>query len=146
MAEGLLQAKLEPHWQDEVTVQSAGTLGLEDQPATRNAIAAAKEFGADISEHRSQGLTDELVENSDIIFCMAESHRDYLHRHFPAYRDNVFLLRDFAAKEKMDDPDIFDPIGSSYGMYKECCRIINSELDRILSYLVDLIEQQRKKS
>ncbi len=142
MAAGLLRAKLPPHLKDDVRVVSAGILGLEGQPATPNAIQAAAERGADIGDHISQGVTEELVAESDIIFCMAQEHRDYILRRFPAYRDNVFLLRDFAAKDKLEDPDIFDPIGSSIGVYRECCRLIESELDRILPYLVDLIEQR----
>ena len=142
MAAGLLKVKLPPHLQEEVNVVSAGTLGLQEQPATPNAVEVAQERGADIRDHRSQGLSESLVANSDIIFCMAQEHRDYMLRHFPAFRDNVFLLRDFAASDKLEDPDIFDPIGSSIGVYRECRRIIESELDRILPYLVDLIEQQ----
>ncbi len=142
MAAGLLKAKLPPHLKDEVRVVSAGILGLDGQPATPNAIQAAGERGADIRDHISRGITEKLVAESDIIFCMAQEHRDYILEHFPAYRDNVFLLRDFAAKTKLDDPDIFDPIGSSIGVYRECLRIIESELDRILPYLVDLIEQR----
>lgn len=141
MAAGLLKAKLPPHLREEVEVLSAGTLGLVDRPATSNAIRATSERGADISNHRSRALSEELVAGSDIIFCMAREHKNYLLRHFPSYRDNVFLLRDFAASEKLDDPDIFDPIGSSIGVYRECCRMIESELDRTLQYLVDLIEQ-----
>ncbi|MCA9744183.1 low molecular weight protein arginine phosphatase [candidate division KSB1 bacterium] len=140
MAEGLLKVKLPPHLQQEVKVVSCGTLGLQAQPATPNAITVAAEKDADISQHRSQGISEELVINSNIIFCMADEHRRYILQHFPAFRDNVFLLRDFAAKEKLGDPDIFDPIGSSVGIYRECCRIIDIELNRILPYLVDLIE------
>ncbi|MFQ5627244.1 MAG: low molecular weight protein arginine phosphatase [bacterium] len=141
MAEGLLKVKLPTHLQSEISVVSCGTLGLEHQPATPNAIAVTREKGADVSSHRSQGITEKLVANSNIVFCMAEEHRRFIHEHYPVFRDNVFLLRDFGAKEKMADPDVFDPIGSSVGIYRECCRIIDTELNRILPYLVDLIEQ-----
>jgi protein-tyrosine-phosphatase len=141
IAEGLLNVKLPPHLQSEVKAVSCGTLGLENQPATPNALTVAREKGATLSTHFSLGLTEKLIADSNIIFCMAEEHRRYILHHFPAYRDNVFLLRDFGAKEKLDDPDIFDPIGSSIGIYRECCRIIDTELNRILPYLVDLIEQ-----
>lgn len=141
IAEGLLKVKLPPHLQTEVKVASCGTLGLENQPATPNAVTVAREKGANIANHFSQGIAEKLIASSNIIFCMAEEHRRYILHHFPTYRDNVFLLRDFGAKEKLDDPDIFDPIGSSIGVYRECCRIIDIELNRILPYLVDLIEQ-----
>lgn len=141
IAEGLLKVKLPLHLQSEVKVVSCGTLGLENQPATPNAITVAREKGANIEKHVSQGIAEKLIAESNIIFCMADEHRRYILHHFPAYRDNVFFLRDFGAKEKLDDPDIFDPIGSSIGIYRECCRIIDIELNRILPYLVDLIEQ-----
>lgn len=142
IAAGLLRAKLPPHLQGEVKVESAGILGVKNRPATPSAIEVVRQRGGDISKHKSKGITEQLVADSDIIFCMAREHRDYLLHHFPTYRDNIFLLRDFAANEKMEDPDIFDPIGGSLGVYRECCRIIESELDRTLPYLVDLIEQR----
>ncbi|MFQ5630424.1 MAG: hypothetical protein ACE5I1_16760 [bacterium] len=141
MAEGLLKVKLPPHLQPEVKVFSCGTLGLRNQPATPNAITVAREKDANISPHRSQGISEKLVANSNIVFCMAEEHRRFILHHYPVFRDNVFLLRDFGAKQKLEDPDVFDPIGSSVGVYRECCRIIDTELNRILPYLVDLIEQ-----
>ena len=141
IAEGLLKVKLPPHLQREVKVVSCGTLGIEGQPATPNSITVAREKNANTSSHCSQGITEKLVADSDIIFCMAEEHQKYILHHFPAYRDNVFLLRDFGAKQKLDNPDVFDPIGSSIGVYRECCRIIDTELNRILPYLVDLIDQ-----
>lgn len=146
MAEGLLKAKLPEHLRDEVAVVSCGTLGLEQQPAMPHAVTVARERGVDISSHRSQGISEELVARSNIIFCMAIEHRDFINWHYPAFRDNVFLLRDFAAEEKVDDPDIFDPIGGRYLIYKECAQIIESELDRVLPYLVDLIEQQHNET
>jgi len=142
MAEGLLKVKLPPHLQEEVRVLSCGTLGIESQPAAPNSITAAREKGVDISSHRSRGISEKLIAESNIIICMAEEHKRFILERWPGYRDNVFILRDFAAKDKLDDPDIFDPIGSSLGIYRECCRIIESELDRILPYLVDLIEQR----
>lgn len=141
MAEGLLKVKFPEHLQHEVNVISCGTLGLENQPATPNAIAVSREKGADVSSHRSQGIAEKLVAGSNIVFCMAEEHCRFILDHYPVYRDNVFLLRDFGAKQKLADPDVFDPIGSSIGVYRECCRIIDTELNRILPYLVDLIEQ-----
>jgi len=146
IAEGLLKRKLPAHLQTEVGVISAGTLGIENQPATPNATTVTKERCGDIESHRSKGVSKHLIKDADIIFCMAQEHKSYILHHFPAYRENVFLLRDFAteAGQKMDDPDIFDPIGSSLNVYRECCKIIESELDRILPYLVDLIENSQQ--
>ncbi len=142
MAEGVLRQKLPEEISDRVIVQSAGTLGISGQPASENAIAVAREYGADISGHRSRGVTPEIISDADIIFTMARHHRDHIAARYPAWRDNVYVLRDFARKHKLADPDIFDPIGSDIRRYRQCCAIIAEELDRIMPWLVHLIERK----
>ncbi len=140
MAEGLLRARLEPEFGQGVRVQSAGTLGIDGNPATAFAIQAAAELGADIQAHRSQGVTEDLIKRADLIFCMAHNHQQYLNSHFPRERDNVFLLRSFdrTPEEKWND-SIDDPIGSSLELYRECAELIDAELERILPRLRQLI-------
>ncbi len=144
MAAGMLKAKLPPHLLDEVAVESAGILGIVGQRATPNARAVAVEKDGNIEKHISQGVSARLVSNSNIIFCMAQEHVDFLLGKFPGYRENIFLLRNFSAKEKLPDPDIFDPIGSSIRVYRQCGDIIEEELNRILPWLVELIEDNGK--
>jgi len=146
MAEGLLRLKLPSRLQDEVEVQSAGTLDIEGSPAAEYSRRVVREMGGDISRHRSQGLTRELVANSDLILAMATEHVDYLRRRYPAYRENVFLLKQFANSEPLDDPDIEDPIGSSLTVYRECGELIAEELDRILPAIVHLVQERRRET
>jgi protein-tyrosine phosphatase len=152
MAEGLLRLKLPSGLQGDVVIASAGTLGIEGMPAARNSVEIVQEMGGDISQHRSQGLTDELVENADLILAMAHEHVDYLHENFPQYRENVFLLKRFArdnndAASPDDDPDddeIFDPIGSGKETYRYCARLIEEELERIMPTLTNFIQERRR--
>jgi protein-tyrosine phosphatase len=147
IAEGLMRVKLPPELKEKVIVRSAGTLGLEGNPATELAIAVASDKGADISEHRSHGLSDCLVKDSDIIFAMAPEHREFVEREYPEARENVFLLKSFGRnpEEKYYD-SIEDPIGGSLRVYQECCDIIDSELDRIMPRLKSLIEEKLKQA
>ncbi|MDZ7343854.1 MAG: low molecular weight protein arginine phosphatase [candidate division KSB1 bacterium] len=151
MAEGLLRLKLPSRLEDNVTIKSAGTLGIEGMPASRYAAEIVQEMGGDISRHRSQGLSTELVEEADLILAMAPEHIDYLHKNFPEYRENVFLLKRFARaadeSRREDDPDtdeIFDPIGSDKETYRFCANLIDEELERILPTLVNFIQQRRR--
>lgn len=151
MAEGLLRVKLPSRLEDNVAIKSAGTLGIEGMPASRYAAEVIEEMGGDLSGHRSQGVTDTLVEEADLILAMAPEHTDYLHKNFPEYRENVFLLKRFARAGdeplRDDDPDadeIFDPIGSSKETYRICADIIDEELERILPTLVNFIQQRRR--
>ncbi len=153
MAEGLLRLKLPSRLQDEVVIESAGTLGIDGMPAARNSIEIVQERGGDISQHHSQGVTAELVENADLILAMAYEHVDYLHENFPQYRENVFLLKRFARDDNeatsQDDPDddeIFDPIGSDKETYRACAQIIDDELERIMPTLVNFIQERRRQS
>ena len=145
MAEALLRAKLPSHLQDKFVIQSAGTLGIEGMPATDHAIEVVEEMGADLTGHVSQGVSPRLVKNANLILAMAGEHVDYLHREFPGYRENVFLLRQFANDDKLEDPHIEDPIGASKAVYRECARIIAEELDRILPTLETFVENHQEQ-
>ena len=140
IAEGLLKAKLAADFKDNVVVQSAGTLGINGNPATDFAIQVTTELGGDIVQHRSQGLTKELVREADIIFCMAPEHEKYIVSLIPEVRENVFLLRSFArSPEEKFTERIEDPIGASLEVYQQCGELIAAELDRILPTLKKLM-------
>jgi protein-tyrosine-phosphatase len=145
MAEGILQSKLPEDLKDKAIVVSAGTLGLDGNPATEFAIAAASQYGADISDHRSQGATDELLQDADIIFAMSSEHKHYLDHYYPEIRENVFLLKTFGRDHDLDekeiDDSIDDPIGRSLEFYQQCCEVINSELERIMPRLEQMIRE-----
>ena len=149
LAEGLLRLKLPSRLQDEVEVKSAGTLGIEGSPAARYSVELVQEMGGDISSHRSQSLTEELMRETDLVLAMASEHVDYLHEEFPQYRENVFLLKRFGraageANTDDSDDDIFDPVGLSKETYRLCAEIIDEELERIMPTLVSFIQQRRR--
>jgi protein-tyrosine phosphatase len=140
MAEALLRAKLPEHLQDKTDVASAGTLGIDGMPATNYAIRVTEELGGKLAGHRSQGVSTELVESADLILAMANEHVDFLRLHYPAYRENFYLFKQFASKEPPADAEIEDPIGASLAVYRECVQTIADELDRVLPALVQMIE------
>jgi len=143
MAEGLLKTRIPAEWQDKVIVRSAGTLGILGNPATNFAIEVAQQLDADIFRHRSQGVTEELLRPSDIIFAMAPEHRTFLNGHYPEFRENVFLLRSFGRRPgEIESERIEDPIGGNLAVYQKCVEILDVELDRIYPLLAKLIEQK----
>lgn len=152
MAEGLLRLKIPSRVQDDVTVKSAGTLGIDGAAAARYAVELVREKGGDISDHRSQGLTEELVRESDLILAMATEHVEYLHSEFPQFRENIFLLKRFARSangtgdEEETDDDIFDPVGLSKDAYRECAQLIDDELERIMPTLINFIQERRRQA
>jgi len=145
MAAGLLRAKLPEHLKSKVIIESAGTMGIEDSMASEEAIEVMQQKGIDITDHRSQGISEEVVNGADVIFALAENHRHYLESLFPKARDNVFLLKTFDRDhKKVNSVSVSDPIGGSVQIYEECRDTIESEIDRILPRLTGLIEESLK--
>ncbi|MBN2684340.1 MAG: low molecular weight protein arginine phosphatase [Pontiellaceae bacterium] len=109
---------------------SAGTFAMPGSPASENAVAAMKELGIDISTHRSQPLTPELVNRVDLIITMTAGHRAQLLGVFPEVEERVFLINAFGTSKV--PADVSDPFGGSLREYIH----IRDEIDRALSDLI----------
>ena len=115
----------------QVEVLSAGTLQLFNQPASPHAVTVCKEIGVDISSHRSQGVTQELVSWADHILVMEFAHAHYIREHFE-HLDKVILFGHMGGV--MEVPD---PIGSWKSSYRKnrklLQRCVESFVDRMPS-------------
>jgi protein-tyrosine phosphatase len=56
-------------------VSSAGTAGWEGSPAFPRSAEAAAELGIDIGSHVARVLSESMVEDADLVLCMAAEHR-----------------------------------------------------------------------
>ncbi len=140
MAEGILKSIIPETYRDKVEVTSAGTGGFVNMPATDLAIKVAAENGVDIKNHLSQGLTLPMMMNSDLIFVMAEVHAKYIRLLYPSLVKNVFLLKDFNCEKKLfHRSSIADPIGRNEEFYKKNYKEIESELHRVLTEIIKLV-------
>jgi protein-tyrosine phosphatase len=134
MAEGLLRHMLPERWKPNVHVHSAGTHGLDDQPAASFAIQAAAEMGVDISGHRARSLDPEMVSQADLILVMEPFHREIVARAVrPEERDRLRLLADFETPRQSDTID--DPYNHSLKVYRVCLNRIRDCLEGVLPYL-----------
>ena len=140
IAEGILKKKLYPIFSDRIKIHSAGTLGIENHPATPNSVSVAKEKGVDISAHISKGITKNIVEEADLIFVMATLHRNFIVVHFPEAKDKVHLLTNFDLEQsEQKNESVKDPIGENLKFYRRVVSHIENEIDRILPELITLI-------
>ena len=128
MAEALFRHRIgaDPGWE----ATSAGTFACLGHPASENAVLAVKELGIELSGHRSQPLTYELVESADLIVVMTADHRFHLLEDFPEVGNRVFLIKSFGTSKV--PADVSDPYGGSLNTYKR----IRDEIDRALSDLI----------
>jgi protein-tyrosine phosphatase len=136
MAEGLLKKYLAEKLHanvDEIekmgyTVESAGTMGSMGFPASPQAVIACAAKGVDLIPHRNQGLTRELIEESDLIYVMEPMHREIVLAMIPEASNRCFLLE--------ENGRIPDPIGHPQNFYNRCADQIEKAIKKRLRELV----------
>ena len=87
--------------------------------------------------HRSQPLSRKLVDKSDLILVMAENHYQYLTGKYPQFKDKVHLLKNYMREEPLEDPNVKDPIGGDIEMYEEVFADLQTEIQRVTSFIVN---------
>ena len=99
-------------------VISAGASAMTGSPATSFAVEAVREFGGDLSDHRSRQLTSQLVNQATAIFAMARNHVDAIESLSPSAMAKTELLD--------EEGDIDDPIGGELTLYKKLAEKIKA--------------------
>lgn len=134
MAAALFQARARQAGEEDCfRVASAGTWGLEGQPATEWAQAEMAERGLDLQGHRAQTVTQAMLEEAAVIIVMTRNHRDALLAEFPFIRPKLHLISELAGLEY----DINDPYGQSREVYRMCAR----ELEQLIARGYPLIHR-----
>ncbi|MBQ6803658.1 MAG: low molecular weight protein arginine phosphatase [Clostridia bacterium] len=100
---------------------SAGLSAFPGVPATPQAIRAARRHGGDLSGHRAQMVTAQLVKAADFICPMTRSHALGLLERFP----------DCAGKIILPSPEIPDPYGGDDAVYEACIQSLISMVEKI---------------
>lgn len=134
MAEGLLRHMLPPEARGTCHVHSAGTHGLDGEPAAPHAVGAAAALGVDIRGHRARSLDPEMVCQADLILVMEPFQRDIIVRALPSKaRDRVRLLADFESPRQSDTID--DPYHQPPEVYQACLTRIGRCLEGLMEHL-----------
>jgi protein-tyrosine phosphatase len=158
MAEAFLRQRLDARQLD-VVVKSAGTR-TQGRPPVDEVIELMAGYELDVSEHRSQLVSKQLVAEADLIICMARDHlREVVLIDGDAYA-RTFTLKelvrlgedaerrapDMAIADwlrKLDDgeptigfsvlDDIEDPVGRRFAMHRRVCEEIDALVDRMVN-------------
>ena len=129
MAKALLEEKLRQKKRTGVEVLSAGIMagGMGATEATKEALARE---GIDVSGHRSQKISEDMLRKSDLILVMEKIHEERILQLAPDIKNRVFLLKEFA---KIDDANlgIDDPIGMPAEFYEKTLEVIKEAVERI---------------
>lgn len=134
MAEGIARAIVIERDLPDVRVQSAGTFANDGSPASDGSLLVALEQGIDLSRHRAQQLTGELVQWSDLILVMGPQHLDRAET--LGGEGKTHLLTSYASRGENTRP-VNDPFGSDLPVYRatfeELVQEIGDALDRVTS-------------
>jgi protein-tyrosine phosphatase len=95
MAEGFLRAAFAERLGEAApVVTSAGTAGWDGSGAMIDSIRAAQERGADIRTHLARRLTGEMLDEADLILCMAADHREAIIGMRPDLEAKTFTMKE----------------------------------------------------
>ena len=98
--------------------------------ASDNAIKAMIPYGIDLTLHRTQPVTEDLLKQCDLILTMTEAHKMVLE---PMAKGKVYTLMEYAGT----DGDVPDPYGGDLDEYTECARVIYGALTDVVEKIAD---------
>jgi predicted ATP-grasp superfamily ATP-dependent carboligase/protein-tyrosine-phosphatase len=117
-----------------IAVVSAGFLEDSGRPADLVMVDVAEQFGIDLTRIRSNCVTQEMLDSSDVIFVMEKSHYDRLISMHAGIGDKVFLLGAHPNSAGWP-PEIADPYGRAKANYMACYERIAEAVDNIKAYI-----------
>jgi protein-tyrosine-phosphatase len=113
---------------ENVEVQSAGTSAWDGAPASDGALLVGMERNLDLSQHRAQTLTRELVRDADLILAMGPHHLERIEALGGAGKS--FLVTEFASRGASARP-VNDPIGGELEVYRATADELELEVRRV---------------
>jgi len=141
VAEALLRDRLQQRGMDDWTVRSAGTWAIQERSAAKNSIRVLAEQGIDIADHRSRMVSDELLDDADLILCMESGHVEALKAEFPADAHRIHLLSEMAGETF----SISDPYRGPLEEYERMAANVTALIDRGLQRIIDLTWANHKR-
>jgi protein-tyrosine-phosphatase len=136
LAEALLKRELGLRGADGVKVSSAGTGAWEGAPASEGAYLVALEHGLDLSDHRAELLTRDVVSSSDLILTMARHHRARVNE--LGGEGHVHVVGEYVGRTG-PSAEVADPFGSDLDVYRDTFE----ELETLIEQAADRLIQEQ---
>lgn len=114
----------------DIFIESAGIFAEDGQKANSNAVKAVIKYGIDLTNHRAQPITEDLIKQCDVILAMTQAHKQILE---PVAKGKVYTLLEYIGLEG----DIPDPYGGDLEEYEECAAKLYDALVDVAEKIVD---------
>ena len=121
MAEGIFKKLLKERNIEFIKCRSCGLNADSGDKANYYAVNTCYNAGIDISNHRATQINKDIIDESDIIVCMTQYHKNQLLPFAPS------------AKIMVPDKEISDPYGRGEAVYFDCA-------DKLYDYCVRLLD------
>lgn len=134
MAEALLRNWLKNHGCGDIKVGSAGIATIPGMMASSNTIEAMKREYVDVSSHRAQLVSGQLIKDHDLILCMESVHVQTITELLPEAKDKTYLLLDYAYEGENEKPKnlwVTDPIGKPKEVYESVLMTLKDAIERV---------------
>jgi|GEM_PF-875460 len=116
-------------------VASAGVAARRDTGANLIVQFILQQRGINLSNHRSQPITDALIKRYHWIIVMERQQRDHLVNKYPQAADRIMVLREVTMSDSLENPDMPDPTGKEVDDYTDLFAILDVEIPRIYKEL-----------
>ena len=105
---------------------------MSGYPAAANAVQALRKVGIIMADHRSQRVTQQMLNEALAVFCMTESHRAMLELDFDPLPQHLHLMRELMSGA---DADIPDPFGMNLNAYESSRDSMVEAIPSIVAFL-----------
>ena len=116
----------------DLEVASAGISAWDGAAASDGALLVGMEHGLDLSHHRAQLLSRELVASSDVVLAMGPHHLERVQA--LGGTNNAYTLAGYASHGK-NERAISDPVGAELSVYRATYQELEREIRRALDRL-----------
>ncbi|MDI6640865.1 MAG: hypothetical protein QME68_00950 [Elusimicrobiota bacterium] len=160
LAEGYFK-KLIHDWSiDWIEVKSAGISAMPHYKIPTVVLSLLKDENVDVSSHMPTPINKLIVDSSDLILVMDNTHKDEIYRRYPDAKDKVFLMKEYALygrsapeisfnnviprseaetvlSETNKNLEIFDPIGNPEEVYLERAKEIKETVKKVFERIIN---------
>ncbi len=133
MAEYLLKEMLSEEQLNKWEILSAGIHTYPDSPGNKKMYQVLSEEGIEVEEHLSRQLTEELIQETDLILTMTEAQKKYVKQIIEeANNIRLFTLNEFTGNNGIN---IDDPFGQPLDVYREARNKIKKSLEKLVKIM-----------
>jgi protein-tyrosine-phosphatase len=125
MCEALMKRLQENAAGLEFKVSSAGLNAIPGRPAHSWAVDAAQSFNVSLEGHRARLLSEEMVNDADLILVMDYQNQVQILSRYPKVQKKARLLGCYSAASALSTVEIQDPFYLGRQETQHCYRVLN---------------------